>query len=168
MATALELFEQIARRSPAPQVAEEEATVVDGRPAHPFELRNVHVGFPPKVRKLFDDGHGAEATFLAFKYVEKVVQQHAGTTEIGEKLMMAVFNPDNPVLKLNTLSNSSEKDEQRGYRFVFSGAVVAIRNPGGHEVELSDDPDVCLDHLAFASLLLRRLERSGYKLGSKS
>lgn len=49
------------------------------------------------------------------------------------------------------------------YRFIFAGAIVAIRNPGGHEITLSDDPDVCLDHLAFASLLLRRLERSGYK-----
>jgi uncharacterized protein (TIGR02391 family) len=161
MATALELFEQIVRRTPAPETADEVAG--GGASAHPFELRNVHPGLPPKVRKLFDDGHGAEATFLAFKYVEKVVQKHANVAEIGEKLMMTVFNPDGPVLKLNGLTNLSEKDEQRGYRFVFAGAVVAIRNPGGHEVELSDDPDVCLDHLTFASLLLRRLERSGYK-----
>lgn len=161
MATALELFEQIVRRTPAPEIADE--VTGGGLTAHPFELRNVHSGFPPKVRKLFDNGHGAEATFLAFKYVEKVVQKHANVAEIGEKLMMTVFNPDGPVLKLNSLTNLSEKDEQRGYRFVFAGAVVAIRNPGGHEVELSDDPDVCLDHLTFASLLLRRLERSGYK-----
>lgn len=161
MATALELFEQIARRTPALEIADE--VTAGGASAHPFELRNVHSGFPPKVRKLFDNGHGAEATFLAFKYVEKVVQKHANVAEIGEKLMMTVFNPDGPVLKLNGLTTLSEKDEQRGYRFVFAGAVVAIRNPGGHEVELSDDPDVCLDHLTFASLLLRRLERSGYK-----
>ncbi len=161
MATALELFEQIVRRTPAPEIADE--VTGGGSTAHPFELRNVHSGFPPKVRKLFDNGHGAEATFLAFKYVEKVVQKHANVAEIGEKLMMIAFNPDGPVLKLNGLTNLSEKDEQRGYRFVFAGAVVAIRNPGGHEVELSDDPDVCLDHLTFASLLLRRLERSGYK-----
>lgn len=160
MATALELFEQIVRRAPAPEIAD---GVTGGASPHPFELRNIHAGLPPKVRKLFDDGHGAEATFLAFKYVEKVVQKHANVAEIGEKLMMTVFNPDGPVLKLNGLTNHSEKDEQRGYRFVFAGAVVAIRNPGGHEIELSDDPDVCLDHLTFASLLLRRLERSGYK-----
>ncbi|MDY0743388.1 TIGR02391 family protein [Paucibacter sp. R3-3] len=161
MAIALELFEQVVRRTPAPEIADE--VIGGGASAHPFELRNVHSGFPPKVRKLFDNGHGAEATFLAFKYVEKVVQKHANVAEIGEKLMMTVFNPDGPVLKLNGLASLSEKDEQRGYRFVFAGAVVAIRNPGGHEVELSDDPDVCLDHLTFASLLLRRLERSGYK-----
>jgi uncharacterized protein (TIGR02391 family) len=128
-----------------------------------LQLRNVHASFPAKVRKLFDDGHAAEATFYAFKYVEKVVQKHANSTQIGEKLMMSVFNEASPAMKLNAMSNPSEQDEQRGYRFIFSGAIVAIRNPGGHEITLSDDPDVCLDHLAFASLLLRRLERSGYK-----
>lgn len=163
MATALDLFEQIVRRCPARESAEEAAPTFNGNPVHPFELRNVHTRFPVKVRKLFDDGHGAEATFHAFKYVEKVVQKQACSTQIGEKLMMAAFNEAGPAVKLNALSNPSETDEQRGYRFIFSGAIVAIRNPGGHEITLSDDPDVCLDHLAFASLLLRRLERSGYK-----
>jgi uncharacterized protein (TIGR02391 family) len=163
MATTLDLFEKIVRRSRAQESVDETEPTFEGKPVHPFELRNVHAGFPAKVRKLFDDGHGAEATFHAFKYVEKVVQKHACSMQIGEKLMMAVFNEVSPAVKLNALANSSEQDEQRGYRFIFSGAIVAIRNPGGHEITLSDDPDVCLDHLAFASLLLRRLERSGYR-----
>lgn len=163
MVKALDLFEQIVRRSPERELAGEAVPTFNGMPLHPFELRNVHTGFPVKVRNLFDDGHGAEATFHAFKYVEKVVQKHSSSLQIGEKLMMTVFNESGPAVKINSLSNQSELDEQRGYRFIFSGAIVAIRNPGGHEISLSDDPDVCLDHLAFASLLLRRLERSGYK-----
>lgn len=163
MATLIDLFEQIVRRSPARESVDETVPTFNGMPVHPFELRNLYPGLPVKVRKLFDDGHGAEATFHAFKFVEKVVQNHSQSPQIGEKLMMAVFNEAGPIMKLNTLSNASEQDEQRGYRFIFSGAIVAIRNPGGHEITLSDDPDVCLDHLAFASLLLRRLERSGYK-----
>jgi uncharacterized protein (TIGR02391 family) len=163
MAKALDLFEQIVRRSPERELAEDAVPTFNGIPLHPFELRNVYTRFPEKVRNLFDDGHGAEATFHAFKYVEKVVQKHAKNTQISEKLMMAVFNESGPLIEINALSNSSELDEQRGYKFIFSGAMAAIRNPGGHEIALSDDPDVCLDHLAFASLLLRRLERSGYK-----
>jgi uncharacterized protein (TIGR02391 family) len=163
MATTLDLFEHIVRRSRSLESFDEAAHPYYGKVVHPFELRNVHIGFPPKVRNLFDDGHGAEATFHAFKYVEKVVQLHSSSALTGEKLMLKVFDSDSPTVKLNTLSNTSEIDEQRGYRFIFSGAIVAIRNPGGHEIALSDDPDVCLDHLAFASLLLRRLERSGYK-----
>ena len=52
---------------------------------------------------------------------------------------------------------------QDGYRFVFAGGVKAIRNPRGHEHSVVDDPDICLDHLSFVSLLLRRLEQAGYK-----
>lgn len=163
MATALDLFELIVRRSFASDAKEGDSVASNGKPPHPFELRNVHPAFPSKVKKLFDDSHCAEATFHAFKFVEKVVQQHSGKQESGQKLMLAVFDKTKPLIKLNPLLTQSEQDEQEGYRFMFSGAVQGIRNPGGHEIELSDDPDVCLDHLAFASLLLRRLERSGFK-----
>ncbi len=164
MATALDLFERIVRSTWATTKAEDECEAWAGKPAHPFELRNVHPDFPKKVRILFDDSHCAEATFHAFKYVEKVVQRHSGKHESGQKLMLAVFDKNKPLIKLNPLVTQSEQDEQEGYRFMFSGAVLGIRNPGGHEIELSDDPDVCLDHLTFASLLLRRLERGGFKI----
>lgn len=160
MATALDAFEKLVRQTNPPASANVEK---DDSQQHPFELRNIHPNLPAKVRKLFDDGHCAEATFLAMKYVEKVVQRHSGKKESGQKLMLTVFDKNNPLIKLNSLSNSSEEDEQEGYRFIFSGSVQGIRNPGGHEIELSDDPDVCLDHLSFTSLLLRRIERAGYK-----
>ena len=49
------------------------------------------------------------------------------------------------------------------FRFVFAGSMWAIRNPRGHEFDVIDDPDTCLDHLSFVSMLLRRLEQAGYK-----
>lgn len=156
MGTALDNFEAIVRRTFAPNPSELSEVGL-----HPFDLRNIHTKLPPKVKRLFDDGHCAEATFEAFKFVDKTVQKIAGVDESGYKLMMQVFSEDSPVLSLTDLTNTSEKDEQRGYRFIFSGAMMAIRNPRGHEVEATDDPDVCLDHLALASLLLRRLEQSG-------
>jgi uncharacterized protein (TIGR02391 family) len=163
MATVFDWFEQVVRRSPAHVADDPGAETSPGSELHPFDVRNVHPGFPAKVRKLFDDGHCAEATFAAFKWVEKYVIKHSGKKESGRALMMTVFDKSKPLLKLNPLATMSDEDEQEGYRFMFSGAVMGIRNPGGHEVELSDDPDVCLDHLAFASLLIRRLERSGFK-----
>ncbi len=77
--------------------------------------------------------------------------------------MMAAFSEASPKLRLTPLSTQSEKDEQEGYRFVFAGGVRAIRNPRGHEHSAKDDPDICLDHLSFVSLLLRRLEQAGYR-----
>ncbi|WP_081629088.1 TIGR02391 family protein [Methyloversatilis discipulorum] len=158
MATQFEKFEAIVRRANA----FDERDVQESSTQHPFDRRNVHELLPEKVRNLFDDGHYAEATFEAFKFLDKVVQKHSKLSESGVKLMMQAFNETKPAVRLTSLSNASEIDEQKGYSFLFSGAVMAIRNPRGHEVNVSDDPDACLDHLAFASLLLRRLEQSGF------
>lgn len=158
MATQFEKFEAIVRRANA----FDERDVQESSTQHPFDRRNVHELLPEKVRNLFDDGHYAEATFEAFKFLDKVVQKHSKLSESGVKLMMQAFNETKPAVRLTGLSNASEIDEQKGYSFLFSGAVMAIRNPRGHEVNVSDDPDACLDHLAFASLLLRRLEQSGF------
>ena len=130
---------------------------------HSFEIRNIHPRLPTKVKKLFDDGHFAEATFHAFKYLDKQVQKHSGLSGSGFNLMMAAFDRSKPKVQLTRLSNESERDEQDGYRFIFAGGVQAIRNPRGHEYAVVDDPDICLDHLSFVSMLIRRLEAAGFK-----
>jgi uncharacterized protein (TIGR02391 family) len=146
----------VARLAPPPEPPPEPTL-------HPFDIRNIHPGLPPKVRKLFDDGHFADATFTAFKYLDKKVQQHSAIRDSGYKLMMDAFDEAKPKLQLTPLKTISEVDEQKGYRFVFAGGMWAIRNPRGHEFNVVDDPDTCLDHLSFVSMLLRRLEQSGYK-----
>jgi hypothetical protein len=47
----------------------------------------------------------------------------------GRKLMMIACNKNNPQIKLSKLANASEVDEQEGYSFIFSGAIMAVRNP---------------------------------------
>lgn len=168
MARPLDRFESIVRlavgftnaTNPADLQSADEA--VTEQQLHPFDKRNVHPSLPTKVRTFFDNGHYAEATFEAFKYLDKVVQKFSGSTKSGEKLMMEVFSETTPILKLTALTSQSEIDEQRGFKFLYSGGVVAIRNPRGHEVDQVDDVDTCLDHLAFVSLLIRRMEQAGY------
>jgi uncharacterized protein (TIGR02391 family) len=136
--------------------------VVDVTQLHPFELREIYPNFPPNVHKLFDDGHYAQATFEAFKFIDNFVKKHSKNTESGYKLMMAAFDKSKPNwIKLTPAVTTSESDEQEGYRFIFAGAMTGIRNPRGHEA-LVDDVDTCLDHLSFASMLMRRLEAAGY------
>ncbi|MBB5317462.1 TIGR02391 family protein [Tunturibacter empetritectus] len=156
------VFEKFVRLTNGLVYAEAECAVPD----HPFESRNIHPCLPRIVRDLFDDGHCAQATFEAFKYVDKQVARLGLSNESGEKLMMSAFSEVTPLISLTPRSNISEKDEQRGYKFLFAGAIVAIRNPRGHEYAVHDTPDECLDHLALASTLLRRLEGTGAKLGS--
>lgn len=169
MAKSLDRFEAIVRLATEfSDAAEHEESdevkeAVSEQQLHPFDKRNIHSTLPKKVRTFFDNGHYAESTFEAFKFLDKVVQKLASSNKTGEKLMMEVFNETSPTLKLTRLSNQSDQDEQRGFKFLFSGGVIAIRNPRGHEVDQIDDVDTCLDHLAFASLLIRRLEQAGYK-----
>ena len=159
MPSSLEKFEAVARaiaRLPKPTAPVE-------APEDPFDQRNIHPDLPAKIRELFDDGHYPQATEHAFKHLDKKVQKHSGISESGFKLMMTAFDGTAPKVKLNALVTTSEKDEQQGYRFMFAGSMQGIRNPRAHEPTIVDDPDICLDHLSFVSLLLRRLEQAGYK-----
>lgn len=158
--TNLGWFEEVVRRSfLVDETAPEESVEL-----HPFETRNIHPDLPAKVRKLYDDGYYPEATFEAFKFVEKEVKRISALRGLtGNKLMMAAFNEQTPVIHLNGMTSDSDKDEQFGYRYMFAGAQSGIRNPRGHETELADSPDLCLDHLSLASILLRKLDDAGVR-----
>jgi uncharacterized protein (TIGR02391 family) len=135
---------------------------------HPFETRNIHPSLPNVVKKLFDDGHYAQATFEAFKFIDKEVARLAKSEESGFKLMMTVFPENSPTLALTDCKSVTSKDEQKGFQFLFAGSILAIRNPRGHEYGIRDTPDECLDHLVMASILLRRLESAGFMLKGAS
>jgi uncharacterized protein (TIGR02391 family) len=154
------VFERIVRAS----VAYTDVTAEEARAIHPFDSRDIHPQLPQIVRDLFDDGHYAQSSFEAFKFVDKVIQGISGETETGFKLMMKVFLETAPTIKLTPCSTLSERDEQKGYQFLFAGSVLAIRNPRGHEYAVKDDPDTCLDPLSMVSLLIRRIEKAGYKI----
>ncbi|MBS1910622.1 MAG: TIGR02391 family protein [Bacteroidetes bacterium] len=159
MADPFPLFEQVVRKAHVFTAARS----VPAGGLHPFDQRDIHPKLPPIVKQLFDDGHFAQSTFEAYKFVDKEVQRFACLTESGFKLMMQALAADNPLIRLNPLTTPSEKDEQKGFQFLFAGSVLAIRNPRAHEHSLVDSPDQCLDHLSLASLLLRRLDDAGFK-----
>jgi uncharacterized protein (TIGR02391 family) len=149
----LDAFEKIARIAGALANVPEEV----GSSSHPFDERNIHQEIRTVSIKLFDDGHYSQSTFEAFKFIDLRVKSLSRINDSGYKLMMAAFAEANPKIKLTTLSTQSEVDEQMGYKFIFAGAMSAIRNPRGHEINV-DPIGRCLDHLSLASVLLRRLE----------
>lgn len=153
MSSLLTAFERIARVSGELSFATED----EGDQSHPFDERNIHPEISIVSLKLFNNGHYSQSTFEAFKHLDNSVKKLAGINESGFKLMMAAFAETNPKIRLTALSTQSEIDEQSGFKFIFAGSMSAIRNPRGHD--LTTDPiDRCLDHLSFASVLLRRLE----------
>ena len=166
MSGSLDRFERVVRSIGAevvgPLPAPTEAAELEE--LHPFETRNIHPDLPPKVRKLFDDGYWEQSIFEAFKFIEKEVKRISGVRgKTGYALMMEAFNENGPKVQLNGLATESEIDEQKGFKFIFSGAATGIRNPRGHEVDIGDTPDEALDYLALASLLLRRLDAAGLR-----
>lgn len=159
MASDLEQFELIVRRayrfSDAPAMGEGSS--------HPFESRDVHAALPAVVRRLFDNGHYSQATLEAMKFLDEEVRRISGNSDFGKGLMMRVFGGTPPAIKINAGTTISDNDEQEGFKFIFAGAMQAIRNPRSHMSGMQDDPDLCLDHLSFASMLLRVLDQAGLR-----
>lgn len=159
MAKGLQLFEQVVRKAHTFT----EASSASDAGAHPFDERNIHPDIPAEVKRLFDNGHFAQATFEALKYLDEEVQRISSDPDFGKSLMMRVFGGTPPKLPLNPGMTPSEQSEQEGYKFIFAGVMAGIRNPRGHKTGVVDDPDTCLDHLSLASMLIRKLEEAGLR-----
>lgn len=87
MVPSLQTFERIARNAHTFTEAGSEGA----SSGHPFDERNIHPDLPPDVKKLFDNGHYAQATFEALKYLDEEVQRISGDSDFGKSLMMRVF-----------------------------------------------------------------------------
>lgn len=110
-------------------------------------------------KELFSDGHYAQAILEAYKAVVNEVKKVSDIRNLdGKPLMEQVFSVNNPIIKFNNLQSQSDKDEQVGLMFLFSGAALGIRNPKAHDYIIQKDPLRTLEYLTFASLLLKRLD----------
>ncbi|MBM3142178.1 MAG: TIGR02391 family protein [Chloroflexi bacterium] len=118
--------------------------------------------FHPKIieasESLFKDGHYAPAILEAFKAVNNFVKQKTDKSHDGKALMSEVFSEKNPCIKLNDLKTQSDVDEQEGFKFLYMGAMVGIRNPKAHDLVQQKDPYNTLEYLAFASLLIKKID----------
>jgi uncharacterized protein (TIGR02391 family) len=129
---------------------------------HPFITHNIHEKLPHHIKKLFDNAHYTQATFEACKYLDKVVSRISSIDDSGKSLMMQAFNENNPKIRITNYVSDSERNEQEGYKFIFAGLMIAVRNIRGHEYLVEDDINTCLEHLTMISHLLRKIEQSNY------
>ncbi len=102
-------------------------------PSTYFEKLNLHARIADVSRDLFLDGHHFEAAFAAAKALVNYVKERSGRHDLdGAPLMRTVFSKNNPTLVFNNLSDQTDQDQQEGLMHLFEGAVLGIRNPGGH------------------------------------
>lgn len=119
---------------------------------------DLHPNVKEHSLELFNNGHYAQAVFESVKALNNYVKDKGKITDKDLAGAMAKsFDETNPIIKLNDLKTQSDIDEQKGFKFLFMGAMTGIRNPIGHEnYEL--DKNTALEYLAFLSLLFRKAE----------
>lgn len=122
-------------------------------------INSLHARIQEVSKQLYIDGHLASAVFEAYKAVVNAVKSVSGLSNLdGKPLMETAFSINNPVIALNPLQTQSDKDEQVGFMFLFSGAALGIRNPKAHDNVIQKDQKRALEYLLFASLLMERLD----------
>lgn len=118
----------------------------------------------PRIRKvsetLFQNGAYRNAILDSFIEIEKMTREKSGVEKTGASLFADAFNPDRPILRLNSLRNRNEKDEQEGFMHIFRGASIGIRNPKAHDTFIQKDPYRTVEYLCLASLLAKRIDES--------
>ena len=131
-----------------------------GLPIQIFDKMQFH----PKVIQVseypFKTGNYSSAIFEAFKAVHNYVQDKTGLTLDGVNLMEKVFNENKPILQLNELLTKSDRDEQKGFKYLFMGSQMGIRNPQAHEIVKPEEQNRALEYLGIASLLMRIIDGS--------
>jgi uncharacterized protein (TIGR02391 family) len=124
-------------------------------------LTRLHPRIQEASAQLYLDGHQGSAILEAFKAVNNHVKELAGPAaqgKDGKGLMAHVFNANAPVLRLNAGASTSDRDDQEGYALIFMGAMLGVHNPKAYDLMTPIDPDRAFEYLAFASLLMRRLD----------
>ena len=123
-----------------------------------YEKLQLHSRIAEVASSRFQSKHYSDAVEKAVLALVLMVKERSGChAEDGDVLMTKVFSAKNPVLKFNDLQSRSDEDEQKGFMFLFQGAVAGLRNPRAH-IFVEDDPERALEAIAFVSFLAKLLE----------
>lgn len=118
-------------------------------------LLDLHPTVQSVASNLFEQGHFRQAILDTYIALVEAVKAKSGINLDNSPLMQKVFSQNSPILKV-----SNNSDEQLGFMWLFSGAVMGIRNPKAHKLIQQKDPQRAFEWLAFASVLFRVLDDS--------
>jgi uncharacterized protein (TIGR02391 family) len=138
-------------------------------PIQLFDSMKFHPKLVEASKSCFTATNYREAILNAFISLIDYIKEISKLDLDGDKLMNAVFSFDYdkehrkitryPLIRINELKNQTDRDEQQGFMFLCKGAAAFIRNPKAHKLIAQTNPLHILEHLAFASLLFRQLDK---------
>lgn len=145
------------------RLQEKREELEDAGQASPKEITrilNLHPRIADVAADLFEDGYHWEAVFAAAKALVNLVKERSGKHELdGAPLVRAVFSRNDPILAFNELKDQTDLDEQEGMMHLFEGAVLGIRNPGGHSFPEGPQQRAA-EYLSLLSLLAYRTQEA--------
>ncbi|MFX8164833.1 TIGR02391 family protein, partial [Acinetobacter baumannii] len=59
----------------------------------------------------------------------------------------------------NELKDENDRNEQKGFMMMLSGAVAGLQNPRAHRL-VQDDPERALEFIAFVSLMAKLVDEA--------
>lgn len=119
---------------------------------------------------LAKDGRMSEAVLEALRSVEERVRSLSARDDFGHTLMESVFGARPPQLDITTTTGLPAEDEREGFRLLFIGAMLGLRDPRLRDPHSSGGAvpatvDETFEYLAVASMLMRRLDCAQSRLG---
>lgn len=130
-----------------------------------IEISSLHKDISNVSARLFDDEHFDQSVMEAFKKIEHRVQSISKIDESGTSLMAKAFAENNTTLDMSISPGKNGESEKTGFKFLMMGAMSGIRNSKAHGESRQDlTREETLEYLAFASLLMRRLDLAESKI----
>jgi uncharacterized protein (TIGR02391 family) len=117
-------------------------------------LSHLHPAVVAAAADLFASGHYRQAILDSYIALSEAVKSKAERPSLdGVGLMQTVFSRNNPILQIST-----DPDEQLGAMWLFSGAIMAVRNPRAHKLGVQPSREETFEWLAFVSALFRLVD----------
>ena len=124
----------------------------------------IHPLIQKSSKKLYEDGHFANAAEDAFIEINDRVKHLFAIIKPGEKVpdgdkvMTTVFSANSPLVEFCDRNTQSGQNKQKGYMEMLSGAISALRNPKAHSNSEVLSAEESYRRLATASMLMYAID----------
>lgn len=124
----------------------------------------IHIDVSSVAKKLMLDGHYEQAIAASVKLLENrvkdICKEKTGQEISGTPLMQKVFKPKDGILKFEDITSQSGMNLQDGYRNIFAGVQLGIRNPYSHDSDRNPSEYEALHIIVMISHLMNMVDKA--------